>query len=110
MAVSHQVSILEKTTLVELQRVASSNNIQMIISLAMQGVGVGILTSLDVLTEVERGLLSFTKISEPLVRPMTLALCTASSRTPSYAAAMVLAEIESGFAQLGFNAPRRAGG
>ena len=110
LAVSHQVSILEKTTLVELQRVASSNNIQMIISLAMQGVGVGILTSLDVLTEVERGLLSFTKISEPLVRPMTLALCTASSRTPSYAAAMVLAEIESGFAQLGFNAPRRAGG
>jgi hypothetical protein len=32
---------------------------------------------------------------------MTLALCTATTRTPSYAAGIVLAEIENGFAELG---------
>ena len=101
LAVGQQVLALEKYASIKLRRAAVSNNIQMITSLAMRGVGIGILTSLDVSTEVERGLLSFTRISDRLVRPMTLALCTASSRRPSYAAAMVLAEVENGFAQLG---------
>lgn len=109
LAVCQQVAVLEKVSQVELRRVASSNNIQMITSLAMQGVGIGILTSLDVLTEVERGLLSFTRISDPVLRPMTLALCTASSRPPTYASAMVLAEIETGFSQLGFEGAARDG-
>jgi DNA-binding transcriptional LysR family regulator len=102
LAVGQQVNMLEKLTSIELQRVAVSNNIQMITSLAMRGVGVGILTSLDVLTEIDRGLLNFTRITDPLVRPMTLALCTASARRPSHAAAMVLTEVENGFDKLGF--------
>ena len=68
----------------------------------LQGIGIGVLTSLDVITEVQRGLLSFTKISDPILRPMTLALCTASARTPSYAAGIALQEIENGFPQLSY--------
>ena len=71
-------------------------------SLVSQGVGIGILTSLDVITEVRRGLLTFTRISDPILRPMTLGLCTASARTPSYAATMMLQEIENGFGQLSY--------
>jgi DNA-binding transcriptional LysR family regulator len=104
LAVCQQVAVLEAVTAVALDRSVSSDNIQMITSLVLQGVGIGILTSLDVITEVKRGLLSFTRISDPILRPMTLALCTASARTPSYAANIVLAEIENGFAQLSYPA------
>lgn len=104
LAVCQQVAVLEGATDVRMERKASSDNIQMITSLVLQGAGVGILTSLDVMTEVQRGLLNFTRISDPLLRPMVLALCTASARTPSYAAAMVLGEIENGFARLSYPA------
>lgn len=104
LAVCQQIAILEGVTGAVLDRTVTSDNIQMIISLVTQGVGVGILTSLDVITEVKRGLLAFTRISDSILRPMTLALCTAAARTPSYAAGIVLAEIEHGFAQLGYPA------
>jgi DNA-binding transcriptional LysR family regulator len=102
LAVYQQVAILEGATHVALSRVASADNIQMIVSMVLEGAGIGILTSLDVLTEVENGLVDFTRFSDPLLRPMTLALCTASSRTPSHAATMVLAELEQGFVSLGY--------
>ena len=104
LAVCEQVEVLAGTTGIELQRRVESDNIQLIISLVQQGLGIGVLTSLDVMTEVRRGLLSFTRIVDPVLRPMTLALCTASSRTPSHAAGMVLGEIEAGFAQLAYPA------
>lgn len=102
LAVCQQIAVLEGITGVELHKTVTSDNIQMIISLVLQGVGIGILTSIDVFTEVQRGLLSFTRISDSILRPMTLALCTASARTPSYAAGIVLAEIENGFSRLGY--------
>lgn len=104
LAVCQQIAVLEGTTGLQIDRTATSDNIQMITSLVLQGVGIGILTSLDVITEVQRGLLSFTRISDAVLRPMTLALCTASTRTPSYAAGIVLGEIETGFAQLSYPA------
>ena len=90
------------TTGIEPRRQVTSDNIQMIVSLVLQGLGVGVLTSLDVMTEVRQGLLSFTRITDPVLRPMTLALCTAAQRVPSHAANMVLDEIEAGFAQLAY--------
>ena len=102
LAVCQQIAVLEGTTGIALDRKVSSDNIQLIASLVMQGIGIGMLTSLDVITEVRRGLLSFTRISDPILRPMTLALCTASSHTPSYAASMALREIETGFPQLSY--------
>jgi len=104
LAVCQQIAILEGITGVEFDSTVTSDNIQMIISLVLQGVGMGILTSIDVISEVKRGLLSFTKISDSILRPMILALCTTSSRTPSYAASIVLRELEDGFAQLGYPA------
>jgi DNA-binding transcriptional LysR family regulator len=105
LAVHQQIAVLEGTTRITLDRKATSNNIQMITSLVLQGVGIGILTSLDVITEVRAGLLSFTRISDPVLRPMTLALCTASARPPSYAADIVLGEIQTAFGDLAWPSP-----
>lgn len=101
LAVYQRVAVLEGISQMPLDRKVTSNNIQLITSLILQGVGVGILTSLDVASEVEAGLLAFTPIREPVLKPMTLALCTATSRTTSYAADIVLNEIQNSFAQLG---------
>lgn len=107
LAMCQQVAVLEGATGIELDRKVSSDNIQMITSLVLEGVGIGILTSIDAATEVRAGLLSFTRISDTLLRPMTLAVCTNSARTPSYAAGIVLSEIENGFAQLSYPASIR---
>ena len=101
LAVYQRVAVLEGISQLPLDRKATSNNIQMITSLVLQGVGIGILTSLDVASEVESGLLAFTPIEEPVLKPMTLALCTATSRTTSYAADIVLSEIQNSFSRLG---------
>lgn len=102
LAVYQQIAVLEGATGIALNRRASSDNIQMITSLVQHGAGIGVLTSLDVQTEVQRGTLAFTRISDSLLRPMTLALCTASTRAPSHAAALVLGEFEDTFARLGY--------
>ncbi|KUR79966.1 LysR family transcriptional regulator [Novosphingobium sp. Fuku2-ISO-50] len=104
LAVSQQIEVLEATSGIALDRRATSDNIQMIVSLVLQGAGIGVLTSLDVATEVQRGLLSFTRLTDPVLRPMTLALCTATARTPSHAAGIVLGELEAEFARLGYPA------
>jgi len=100
LAVEQQVRVLQTAAQVPLHRSVSSDNIQVIISMVLQGLGVGVLTSLDVMTEVQAGLLAFTPISDPILKPMTVALTTASSRTLSYAADIVLSEIQQGFAAL----------
>lgn len=104
LAVYQQIALLEGTTHAKPEKKASSSNIQMIISMVEQGVGVGILTSLDVMAEVQAGALNFTRISDPVLRPMTLALCTATARPPVYAADLVLREIQSVFSELAFAA------
>lgn len=109
LAVHQQIAVLEGTTRITLDRKATSNNIQMITSLVLQGIGIGILTSLDVVTEVRSGALSFTRISDPVLRPMTLALCTAAARPPSYAADIVLGEIQTAFGDLAWPSPASAG-
>jgi DNA-binding transcriptional LysR family regulator len=102
LAVEHQVRVLQGTAQVPLERLFASDDIQMIISMVREGLGVGVLSSLDVATEVAAGDLAFTRISDPVLKPMVIALCTAASRTPSYAADLVLGEIQQGFASLGF--------
>jgi DNA-binding transcriptional LysR family regulator len=102
LAVSQQIAVLEGATGVSLGRTVTCDNIQMIAALVLEGVGIGILTSLDVITEVRDERLAFTRISDPMLRPMTLALCSASTRNLSYAASVCLSEIENDFAQLGY--------
>jgi DNA-binding transcriptional LysR family regulator len=102
LAVHHQVAVLEAATQMPLNKVSTSDNIQMITSMVQSGLGVGVLTSLDVATEVASGQLAFTRITDPILKPLILALCTASSRAPSYAADLVLGEIQQGFGALGY--------
>ena len=109
LAVREQVAILQGATGATLDVAASSDNIVMIKSLVREGLGVGILTSLDVVPEVESGALCFVEISDPILRPMTLALCTASSRTLSAAANFVLADAETSFAEFGLRWGRTEG-
>jgi DNA-binding transcriptional LysR family regulator len=104
LAVCQQVAVLEGVTGVVMDKAVSCDHIQMIISLVEQGVGIGVLTSLDVIPEVRSGGLCFTRITDSILRPMTLALCTATTRTPSHAAGAVLTEVENSFQQLGYPA------
>lgn len=102
LAVHQQVAVLEATSQLPLERKVASNNIQAIIALVQQGVGIGLLTSLDVMSEVASGQLCFTRITDPVIKSMTLALCTASSRPTSYAADIVLREVQNHFAGFGY--------
>lgn len=103
---SQQIAVLEGATGLRLDHAMTSDSVQMIAALVMEGAGVGLVTSVDVRREVEQGLLDFTPLSDPILRPLTLALCTATARAPSYAAGMVLAELEAAFPALGW--PSRA--
>lgn len=104
LALCQQVNVLEGATGVKMDIAASSDNIQTIKSLVAEGIGLGILTSLDVITEVRRGELAFIALTDPILKPMTLALCTAASRSLSSAANLVLNEVDNDFAQLGYGA------
>ncbi len=101
LAVHEQVAVLEATSQIMLDKKVVSDSIQMIASLVLEGIGIGVLTSLDVMAEVRAGLLAFTPISDPILRPMTLALCAATSRPTSYAADIVQRELIGDFGQLG---------
>jgi DNA-binding transcriptional LysR family regulator len=99
LALCQQVRALEASTSTSLRVAAVSDNIDMIKALVGEGVGVGILTSLDVAVEVRRGQLAFTPISDPAARTLTLGLCQAPSRQLSSAANMVLDQIEAYFTE-----------
>lgn len=71
----------------------SCNDIRLIKSLILKGGGVTILSKLDVLDEVKNGQLVFIPLRNPLLRPLTLALCTAPSRQLSRPAQMVIQKL-----------------
>ena len=97
LALQRQIEILEIDSNVSVQPVASSDNIQMIKSLVLEGVGLGILSMLDVMKEVTSGELAFVPISNRDVSPLTLALCVDQARQLSGAARLVIAEVEKTF-------------
>ncbi|HDZ1973638.1 LysR family transcriptional regulator [Klebsiella pneumoniae] len=68
----------------------SCNDIRLIKSLVLRGSGVTLLSLLDVLDEVQRGQLAFVPLRSTLLRPLTLALCTAPSRQLSRPAQMAI--------------------
>lgn len=73
----------------------SSNNIRMMRSLIKQGAGIGILSWLDVMTDVKNQTLAFIPLTDSMLRPMTLSLCVASRRRLSKAASMTMHYMES---------------
>ncbi len=64
--------------------------IRLIKSLVLRGSGVTLLSLLDVLDEVQCGQLAFVPLRSTLLRPLTLALCTAPSRQLSRPAQMAI--------------------
>ncbi|NIF22228.1 LysR family transcriptional regulator [Candidatus Pantoea multigeneris] len=69
------------------------NDIRLIKSLVRQRAGVAVLSLLDVLEEVKQQQLCFVPLKGQLIRPLTLALCTAPSRQLSRAAQMTIKAI-----------------
>jgi len=102
LALTQQVSVLEGVSGLAPHIAASSDNIQMIKSLVAEGVGIGVLTSLDIISEVQAGTLVFVGLADPILRPMTLGLCAGSARQLSSAANLMLAEIENGFSHFNY--------
>ncbi|MDU2938270.1 MAG: LysR family hpxDE operon transcriptional regulator HpxR [Enterobacteriaceae bacterium] len=69
------------------------NDIRLIKSLVLRGSGVTVLSLLDVLDEVKGGQLVFVPLRNKLLRPLTLALCTAPSRQLSRPAQMAIQKL-----------------
>lgn len=102
LALAAQIEALEGVTGLRLRPAVTCDNIEMMKALVLEGAGVGLLTSLDVATEVAAGQLAFTRITDPLARPLTLALCVSSPRQLSNAARLVLDRMEGMVSTLGW--------
>jgi DNA-binding transcriptional LysR family regulator len=104
LALCEQIHALEAATGVTLKPVAASDNIHMIKSLITQGLGLGVLTWLDVADEVQRGELAFIPLAHAALQPLMLAVCVDPARQLSAAARLLAAWIETALAEFG-NAP-----
>ncbi|EML9723139.1 LysR family hpxDE operon transcriptional regulator HpxR [Klebsiella aerogenes] len=71
----------------------SCNDIRLIKSLVLKGGGVTVLSLLDVQDEVNNGSLAFVPLRNKLLRPLTLALCTAPTRQLSRPAQMAIQKL-----------------
>ncbi len=101
LALCEQIRGLEVATGVTINAVAESDNIHMIKSLVTQGLGLGVLTWLDVAHEVQRGELAFIPLSHASLQPLTLAACVDPARQLSAAARLLLGWIETELAEFG---------
>jgi DNA-binding transcriptional LysR family regulator len=97
LAISEQYQALVAMSGTKPRVVATSDNIQMIVSLAKRGRGLGLLSSIDVVEETERGELVFVPLADPMLKPLTLALCTVANRQLSVSANLALARLEMSF-------------
>lgn len=89
---SHQAEGIERV---------SCNSIRMMRSLIRDGAGIGMLSLLDVASDVASGALAFVPLSGRRVRPLTLALCVARRRQLSRAAQMVMQQVITAMEPLG---------
>jgi DNA-binding transcriptional LysR family regulator len=103
LALTAQVQALEGITGLHLKPAVTCDNIEMMKALVLEDAGVALMTSLDVTTEAARGELAFTRITDPLARSLTLALCVASPRQLSSAARLVLDRMEHVVSALGWD-------
>ncbi|HCI9267652.1 TPA: LysR family transcriptional regulator [Klebsiella pneumoniae] len=98
--ISEPVEALVNISGNEVKEVAVSNNIHMIRTLIKEQMGIGILCRLDILDEIESGQLAFVPLTDPQLKPFTLALCVSPARQLSLAASMMLNQLEMLFSQL----------
>jgi DNA-binding transcriptional LysR family regulator len=100
LALAELLQALANATGIDMSSAAGSDNVQMIKSLVESGVGVGVLSWLDVMNEVEAGSLAFMRLTDTVLRPLNLSLCVVPNRQLSNAAMLVLSRIEASLATL----------
>lgn len=81
--------------------IVTCNNVRMMRSLIRKGIGIGILSLLDVATDVEERRLAFVPLQGRQIRPLTLALCVAPRRQLSRAAQLVIQRLATAISKLG---------
>ncbi len=82
-------------------QIVACNNVRMMRSLIRSGVGIGILSLLDVASDVEERRLAFVPLQGRQVKPLTLALCVAPRRQLSPAAQLVIQRLTLAMRKLG---------
>ena len=100
LAVSEHLKEIEVSAGVVAKPTCSSDNIQMIKSLVRAGVGIGVVSAIDVTDEVRCGELVFIKIINRHPNPFTLALSVHRSRQLSAAARLLIGWIETALPEL----------
>jgi DNA-binding transcriptional LysR family regulator len=86
---------------VDNSQIVTCNNVRMMRSLIRKGVGIGILSLLDVASDVEERRLAFVPLHGRQVKPLTLALCVAPRRQLSRAAQLVIQRLAPAIGKLG---------
>lgn len=92
--IHERAAALVATTGFRTDKCLSSNNVRMMRSLIREDAGIGILSWLDVMTEVRQQQLAFIPLTDAMLRPMTLCLCVASRRRLSKAGEMTIQYLE----------------
>jgi DNA-binding transcriptional LysR family regulator len=82
-------------------QIVACNNVRMMRSLIRNGAGIGILSLLDVASDLEERRLAFVPLHGRQVKPLTLALCVAPRRQLSRAAQLVMQRLALAMEKLG---------
>ncbi len=85
---------------VDSSHVVGCNNVMMMKSMIRAGVGIGILSFLDVATDCQDGRLAFVPLQGKSVKPLELALCVAPRRQLSRAAILVIQRLSAAMKHL----------
>lgn len=99
--VNHHARILYARHGADTSQMVTCNNVRMMRSLIRNGVGIGILSFLDVAQDIEEHRLAFVPLQGKQVRPLTLALCVAPRRQLSAAARLVIQRLTAAMRKLG---------
>lgn len=75
------------------QQAVECNSIGLMRSLVINGVGIAVMSYLDVIEQVKQGLMAFVPLSNKEVKPLQLSLCVAPQRQLSRAAQYVMQSI-----------------
>lgn len=94
LAVAEKVDWLAQETGLRLEPVCESDDIEAIKALIRSGVGISILSAIDVIQEVREGVLAFTALDNRKIRPFALGFCVDQARSLPVAARLVAQSLE----------------
>ena len=105
LALGQKIAWLAEETGLALNPVCDSDDIEAIRALVRHGVGVSLLSYIDVLPEIEAGTLAFVPLEHSRIRPLTLGFCVDQARSLPVAARLVAQALEQGLPELAYSAP-----